>query len=100
MNSRPAAVSYAYYNTQSCGDGGFSAGLLHGASRAWSEALHTSGPSRLHVSKNDALKNDSLAHRDKASFFWLLIAALAVRHGFSIFFQPQARATPHQSFRS
>ena len=35
----PTAGSNAYYHTHSCGDGGFSAGLLHGTSRAWSEAL-------------------------------------------------------------
>ena len=30
----PTAGSNAYYNTHSCGDGGFSGGFLHGASRA------------------------------------------------------------------
>ena len=33
MNSGPLVGSNAYYNPHLCGDGGFSAGLLHGASR-------------------------------------------------------------------
>ena len=71
-------IQIASYINRSCGDGGFSAGLLNGASRAWGEALHTSGPSRIHISQKMMHRRMIREPIVAQPHFLLLKAALAV----------------------